>query len=697
MTSLTRSQLRAGQVILIDGLHHKMLRLFGKGTWQVEVQTTREIKTFTHDDLMRLHCLERMTFAEPWRDPKLEVALKKFTWSTDAKNLTAGAKRRLAYVRAVLPFSKTLAVATDVIKQTAASLKDPKPPHASTVLEWRRDYEVSGNNPMSLVDRNSEKGRRSAAMHPELHLAVETAIQTTYLQRTQNSLQHTFDIAQALVAEKNKIATQNGKDDSHLIPLPTFYQVRQQAERIDAYYRDVRRKGRDEAERLHRSTKGHHKVCGPLSSAECDHSTIDVIIVDDRTFIPMGRPTVTVCQETFTRALLGLYVSFDKPSFRSVAHCMKHALLPKLDMKFDGVEITNPWFAYGAMYQLGIDNGQEFHSEEFESLCFANDIDLVYAKRKTGWHKPHIERFIGTMTHDFVQTLPGTTFSHVLAKGDYNSKKNAIMPLGLFKALLVKWVCDVYHVTAHSSTGLSPMSAWENHVSPQDIPLLSAPLNMTSFIGYREPSRIASENGIQHKNLQYNSPALHALRNQHGDKLNVQIRWDSADLGSIFVIHPDEPEPIKVLALDSDYASGLSLYQHERIQTYTRQVMRKEDSKSTRLEAKLAIARIVQAAMERAGRGGTFKTNGLGVKVDVGRYTHGADGTGSGFSDAAKAITNAESTAKLELTRSEPVTAALQLPVAAETAEALPARKKKRFDPIYDGQILTEKSNETLS
>jgi putative transposase len=538
-------------------------------------------------------------------------------------------------------------------------------------------------------------------MHPELHLAVETAIQTTFLQRTQNSLKHTFDIAKALIEEKNKIAMQDGNDDNRLIPVPTFYQVRQQVKQIDAYYRDLRRRGRDEAERLHRSTKGHHEVRGPLSNAECDHSTIDAIIIDDRTFIPLGRPTVTVCQEIFTRSLLGLYVSFDKPSYRSVAHCMKHALLPKLDMKFDGVEITNPWFAYGAMYQLGIDNGQEFHSEEFEALCFANDINLVYAKRKTGWHKPHIERFIGTMTHDFVQTLPGTTFSNVLAKGDYNSKKNAIMPLGLFKALLVKWVCDVYHVTAHSSTGLSPMSAWENHVSPQDIPLLSAPLNMTAFIGYREPSRIASENGIQHKRLQYNSPALHNLRNRYGDKLDVEIRWDSADLGSIFVIHPDEPEPIKVPALDIDYAAGLSLYQHERIQAYTRQVMRKEDSKSTRLEAKLAIARTVQAAMERAGRGGTFKTNGLGVKVDVGRYTHGADGTGSGFSDAAKAIPHAESPAKLDLTRSEPVTAALPPPADAVSlpvfAEAMSERKPKRFDPIYDGQPMTDSSNETLS
>ncbi len=47
MTSLTRSQLRAGQVILIDGLRHTLLRLFGKDTWQVEVQTTREIKTWS--------------------------------------------------------------------------------------------------------------------------------------------------------------------------------------------------------------------------------------------------------------------------------------------------------------------------------------------------------------------------------------------------------------------------------------------------------------------------------------------------------------------------------------------------------------------------------------------------------------------------------------------------------------------------
>jgi putative transposase len=661
------------------------------------------MKTFTHEELMRLYCLGRMVFADSWRDPKLEQARKELAKSTGVKDLTDSARRKLAYVTAVLSCPKTLGVIAEVIKDTATTLKDSEPPHPATVLDWRRDYESSGNDPLSLIDRHSSKGRRPAAIHPDTHTAIETAIQTTFLQRTQNSLKHTLDIAQALVQEKNKVTLEDGKSEDSLIPSPTFYQVRQRVTHLDAYYRDMRRKGRDEAERLHRSTKGHYEVRGPLHLAEMDHGTIDAIVICERTFIPLGRPTSSVLLDVDTRSLLGLHTSFDRPSYRSVAHCVKHALLPKMDVHFNEVNIINPWFAYGAMYRLSIDNGPEFHSDEFEALCFANDVDLVYAKRKTGWHKPHIERFISTMAHDFVQTLPGTTFSNIIAKGDYNPKKTAILPLSLFKALQYKWVCDVYHTTPHSSTGLAPMTAWANRIAPEDIPMLSAPLDMTPFIGYREPSCVASENGIQHKNLQYNSPSLRNLRARYGDKITVETRWDSADLGYIYVIHPNEPEPIKVPALDIDYASGLSLYQHERIQAYTRQVLRQEDSKSTRLQAKLEIARKVQEAMERAGRGGTFKSGGLCVKVDVGRYTHGADGTGSGFLDPENAATVGASSATSMVTGGEPTVTALPGPSANGSSlvqmesKPQPPRKPKRFDPIYNGQVLTENNDETHS
>jgi putative transposase len=700
MPLLTRSRLRAGEVILIEGLRHTLLRLFGKGTWQVEVQTTREIKTYEHDDLLSLYCYRRMVFAEDWRDPQLEPVRKKVAWSKAEKDLTKNAKRRLAYVKAVLELPKAAGAIREAIQATAKSLRHEKAPHPVTVLKWRRKYEVSGRDPISLVERDDAKGRRPIELPLDTLLAVQTAIDTTYLTRTKNSLKHTFDIAKALVEEKNKKALEEGGEQENLIRLPSMYALRQQIARLDAYHRDVRRKGRDEADRLHRSTESHYIVRGPLQLAEMDHSPIDALVIDSRTFIPLGRPIVTVCIDVFTRAVLGLYITFDKASFRSVAHCLKHSLLPKLDMKFPEIEIKNPWFAYGTMARLSVDNGQEFHSDEFDALCYVNDIDIAFAKRKTGWHKPHIERFLGTLNRGLIHTIPGTTFGNVIEKGDYNPKKDAVLTLDELKAYLCKWVCDDYSTNPHCSTGLMPISAWEKHIAPQDIPLLAAPIDMTPFIGYREPSRVVSENGVQHKNLQYNSPSLRRLREQYGDTFKAEIRWDSADLGSIWVVHPEEPEPIQVPALDADYASGLSLYQHERIQAYVRQVIRREDSRSTRLEAKLEIARKIQGAMERAGRGGNYKSGGLGVKVDIGRYTQGADGRPM---DPVGA----------ELVHSKPAKEKQPIPAAGDSSASNPAtatpacqsdqrntpkptRKPKKFAPIYNGTLLTGESHETL-
>jgi putative transposase len=702
MTLLTRSRLRAGEVIVVNGLRHTLLRLFGTETWQVEVQTTREIKTYEQSDLLRLYVAGLLVFAEDWRDPRLDATRKSFTWSEVEKNLTEPAKRRLSYIKSAQPFPKAARAIQEVVLATARRIHDSEPPHPVTVLEWRRVYERSGEDPMALLPQHGAKGRRSSAVQHETYFAIEQAVEAVYLQRNQNSLKHTVDIAQALVKEKNKQTLENGGNEDKLIAVPTTYQVRRRIDEIPAYDRAQRRKGRDEAERLFRSTAGHYSVRGPLYLVEMDPTPVDVFIIDEKTFIPMGRPIVTLGKDVFSRAIPGSYITFDKPSFRSTAQCLRHCLLPKEPLNHPEIEVVNPWFAYGVMHQLSVDNGMEFHSDEFDSMCFANSIDPIYAKRKTGWHKPHIERFIGTMNRQFVHTLPGTTFSNIFEKGDYNPKKDAVLTFDVFKALLEKWICDVYSVTCSTSTGLTPMSAWEKNITPQDIPLLAAPLNMTPFIGYREPSRVASENGIQQNRLQYNSPALRQLRDRYGDKVKVEIRWDSADLGSIWVMHPNEPEPIEVPALDLDYAKGLSLYQHRRIQEYVRAVMRAEDSNSVRLQAKLDIARSVQAAMQQAGRGGTYKSNGLAVKVDVGRYTHPADGARSAdINSAAKAAKlaplsisqlPAERTTAPQLSDAAAPTLSANLPVQEGAA-----RKPKKFGVIYDGQTLTENSDEAIS
>jgi putative transposase len=282
------------------------------------------------------------------------------------------------------------------------------------------------------------------------------------------------------------------------------------------------------------------------------------------------------------------------------------------------------------------------------------------------------------MNHGLVHTIPGTTFANVLAKGDYNPGKHAVLTQAQLKAVLTKWICDDYHTTVHSSTGLTPRSAWERHIAPQDIPMLPALPDMTQFIGYLEPSRVVSENGIQQNQLQYNSPALKNLRDRYGDKIKVEIRWDSADLGKIWVMHPEEPLPIEVPALDFDYAHGLSLYQHKAIRAYMNNVKRREDARSTRLEAKLEIAEMVREATigrksKKAGR-----TPGIS---NLARFMQGGDGEPLG-ERSPEALPPSPPVPPLPPPASSELTAIAE---PASGAEPPQTPRRKAFTPIYKG------------
>jgi len=625
-------------------LARRLLVNFGCTLTQLQANSG-EYKAYHRDELMRQWMSKLMVFPEDWRDPALADRRDKIKakLAKDEKYLPMEALRRKAYVQAVLDLPRSEAAIKETIARVSKNRRDPKTPGCSAVLKWRRKYERA-ETWLALLDNADGRGRTPDKLPLELDFAIRTAIASTYMVRPGKSVEATWDVAKGLiliandeVRKRNQEIDENnelGENRLDLLPDPTLYQVRRMIDGIDAFDKDRARKGLDEATRIHRSTAGHHRPRGPLFRTEIDHTKVDVFLVDGKKFLPLGRPNITVCIDVFTRAILGIHVSFDPPSYRSVARCLQHALMPKPDQNFDGVTIVNPWFAYGTMYCLGVDNGREFHSNELDAVCLANEIELDYAGRKTGWHKPHIERYLGTQSRQFIHGIPGTTFSHIREKGDYQSKKMAILTLDEFIAHLHYWICDVYSVTKHESLGRTPKSMWESLMRPDQIPLLATPIEVEHFIGYRERS-VIDENGVQLKNLQYNSPDLTALRARFGSKLsNVDVRWSPDDLGKIWVFHDSLAVPLEIPALDFEYANGLSAYQHSQSELHRKALKSESGDEVTRLKALVSLQERTAEAMVRAGRGKPYKDL-LTFRTDLARLTHGGSGIGSGSTDIA--------------------------------------------------------------
>lgn len=61
----------------------------------------------------------------------------------------------------------------------------------------------------------------------------------------------------------------------------------------------------------------------------------------------------------------------------------------------------------GVPEKVRLDNGREYKSLAFEYTCARLKIEQHFTAPYSGWQKPHIERFFGTLTRDLFEELPG--------------------------------------------------------------------------------------------------------------------------------------------------------------------------------------------------------------------------------------------------------------------------------------------------
>jgi putative transposase len=180
--------------------------------------------------------------------------------------------------------------------------------------------------------------------------------------------------------------------------------------------------------------------------------------------------------------------------------------------------------------------------------------------------------------------------------------------------------------------------------------------------------------GIEVDYLFYNSPTLTDLRRRLGENLDVEIRVDDANLGKIIVLAPDTGEPIEARAINSQYAEGLSRWQHKVCRRFAHQHRGREsrtasDSPEAYLEAKLQIA-------ERIREG--FLTGHLSGKR-VARYLSSEQSSGTAAGDISESGTSEAAKPPHSIANDPPPAAAAQqsvVPVDSQIESLAPVRPK---------------------
>ena len=489
---------------------------------------------------------------------------------------------------AIMGLPNSAEVLEPVIAEVWKKLQAPaSAPHWTTVYRWKSKLQKAGKDVVALTSNRQTQGNRALRYSAEVTAIVSASIDKLYLSQERKSIQDALDNAIATIIQENRL-----RPESMQLALPTRRLVKRLVEEIPAFDRYAARHGRVAATKRFRSVQSHRTTLAPLERAEIDHTLLDLMCIDDHTGLPLGRPYITACIDDYSRCLLGLYVGFEPPSYRTVAHCLKHAFLPKTDLAAKYPGIKNSWDAYGVMRELVVDNGAEFHSTSLENACYSLGIEMHYSARKTPWFKGKIERFLGTLNGAVAHGNPGTTFRNIFDKEEYDPSKHAVIRLGKLQEAIRMWVVDVYHQKPHRTLNAPPAIVWQTSIRQEDILLPDDPAQLDAIMGRSEERRLTHK-GIELNGLLYNSPELTDLRRQLGDKLDVEIRVNDADLGQIIVLSPDKTRMFKANALTSEYANGLSAWQHRVCKKFAANELEKYDATAW-LEAKMAITSLIE-------------------------------------------------------------------------------------------------------
>jgi putative transposase len=600
---MTTHRFAVGETVVWQGVRYQIV----DGREAGEVQLRDCAKGFT-----RMASIGQMRIAYARRELRFQVAgeskstepsahtqlaLSSRPFSSLSEKTQARTRRQRDYLRrlddcGVVRFDRRGQIERSVAA-VAAELGDSRPPSRSTIYRWRQSQRAAGAAPNVVAPPRFDRcGGRGVGRFPdEVEAEIVRVFDDIYLTPQRLSLVETHAQLEIRI---NALNRQRLADDQ--LPVPSLRTLQHRATQLNKFEVESRRHGVQAAKRRFTPALGGLRVSRILERVEVDHTPLNLFIVDDTTYLPLGRPDVTVALDAYSRMVVGMHYGFAGHGADAVLQCLRHAILPKdyLSEKFPDIALD--WPAFGLPSTLAVDNGLEFAGGSLAQAAQDLGIDLHFMPaRKPQW-KGRVERFFRTFAHQFVHRLPGTTFHTIQARGDYDPSQCAIITLSVFDQLCHRWVVDEYLNTVHRALNARPVDVWTRSAAEFPPALVDDPERLDFLLG-EHAERTLWHYGIQlFHSERYNSPELQRLFASLG-RARVRVRFQRADIGVVWVEDPLHRGWIKVANVQPEYAAGLSLVQHSIISNRQRMDGSRRVDRQAKLASKEALRNEVREAL----------------------------------------------------------------------------------------------------
>jgi putative transposase len=316
----------------------------------------------------------------------------------------------------------------------------------------------------------------------------------------------------------------------------------------------------------------------------------------------------------------GIYVGFEPPSVLTVMQCLKNGILPKtyLRRKVEAGhwKVENPWPVFGVPRALLVDRALENLGHDLRYNAAGLGItDVRIAGRKDPKRKGAIERFLGTLNRRLLHEQRGTTFSNLLERGDYDPSKNAVITLEELYEQIHRFLIDVYAFNKrHAGIRDVPARRWNELTRRYPVDPIADIQEIIPYLGRGIHCRLQRD-GVRFKHIVYNSPELAALLSSApflahaGDRPRVAVRYDPADLGSVYVALPHENRFLEVPPVPKwqAYAEGVSIWEHLTVLRFERDRANREIDPDTLADALVGLLADTEGRNPRYRRSKTAK------------------------------------------------------------------------------------------
>ncbi len=361
-------------------------------------------------------------------------------------------------------------------------------------------------------------------------------------------------------------------------------------------------------------------VMGPGSRYEIDATIADIYLLSaDRQKI-IGRPTLYVVIDVFSRMVAGFYVGLENPSYVTAMHALATSMLDKTELcgRY-GFEITpEQWPTVGIPDAILADRG-ELLGYQIESLEKAFAVRIENTPPYRGDAKGIVERYFRTLQAEFKPFAPGVvTETRARKRGGNDYRLDATLTLEDFTRIIV---ASILHRNQHAvltkydrdpdmpnDMALTPLNLWNWGIQNRTGRLRNAPAEALRIALLPRQKATLSDLGVSCFGAYYTSKELLASGwlHRNGDRriTSLYAAYDPAIADQIFLFPQKGSAEYWICALTdrSRQYRGKSMWElwaDQLQQNKAKQAAKVAESTSRRDLEKLVSQTIKQAEKSR--------------------------------------------------------------------------------------------------